>query len=155
MKVEFIDNDSYKIFINSDYKKDLDLDNKEELGKFIKSVILKIRKFYNILLEGLYEVHVYVIKFIGTVLEIKNIDTYLSKNIDLKIVVHNDEEIYLKVFKYELIKDYKSIKYFNNFFYVNVNDMEEKEIYKLVENTSIIYGNDLEEIKSKWHCLTT
>lgn len=154
MKVEIIDEDNYKIFINNDYKKDLDVDNKDELGKYIKQIILKIRKIYNVLLEGFYEVHVYVIKFIGIILEIKNIDSYLGKTVDLKIIVHNDEEVYLKVYRYELIESYHRLKYLNNYFYLDINDLLEEDVYKLIESSNIVYGSKLRELKSKWYSLT-
>lgn len=154
MKFEIIDEDNYKIFINNEYKKNLDVDNKEELGKYIKSIILKIRKIYNVLLEGFYEVHVYVIKFIGIILEIRNIDSYLSKTIDLKIIVHNDEDIYLKVSRYELIKHYHHLKYLNNCFYLPIKNILKEDVYKLIESANIIYGSDLTEIKNEWHSLT-
>lgn len=154
MKVEIIDDDNYRVFINSNYQSFLNIEDKDEIGKYIKQIILKMKKIYNILLEGFYEVHVYIVKFIGVILEIKNIDSYLSKSVDLKIIVHNDEEMFLKVLRYELIKDYSNLKYLNNYFYLDIDDILEKDIYNLIENSRIVYGNDLIEIKSKWLNLT-
>lgn len=154
MKIEMLDKDSYKIFINNSYKDISNIDDKGELGKFIKSIILEIRKIYDILLEGLYEVHVYVIKFIGMILEVKNIDSYLSKTVDLKIIVHSDEDTYLKIKNYDLVNGYSNIKYFNNSFYINANQLLEKDIYSLIEDYKVIYGKDLKEMRSKWRSLT-
>ena len=154
MKVEIVDEDSYKIFINNNYDTSLHAKDKEAMGKFIKSIILKIRKIYNILLEGLYEVNVYIIKFIGIVLEIKNIDRYLSKSVDLKIIVHSDEDIYLKVYDCDLINHYHHLKYLNNYFYLNINNLLEKDVYSLLENYDIVYGKELDDLKKEWHSLT-
>jgi len=154
MKVEIIDDDYYKVFLNDLYTKKIDVSNKEELGKYIKELILKLRRIYNVVLQGLYEVRVYCIKFIGIILEIRNIDKYLSKTVDLKIIVHNDEEIFLKVFRYELIKNYNHLKYYNNCFYFDINDLEKEDIYKLIESSNIVYGDELEELKLKWISLT-
>ena len=154
MKLEIIDNDSYKIFINNLYCNKVNINNKEELGKYIKDIILKVRKLYNVILHGLYEVHVYVVKFIGIILEIKNIDSYLSKTIDLKIIVHNDEEIYLQVYRYELIEKYNGIKYFNNYFFLNINELKKEDVYSIIESSKIIFGEDLLDIKKRWVSLT-
>ena len=154
MKLEIVDEDSYKIFINNNYDNSLHVNDKEDLGKFIKSIILKIRRIYNILLEGLYEVDVYIIKFIGIVLEIRNIDSYLSKSVDLKIIVHSDEDIYLKIYDYELLRKYHHLKYLNNYFYLNINNLLEKDVYGLVENYDIVYGEELDDLKKEWHSLT-
>ncbi|MBQ7137063.1 MAG: hypothetical protein IJO43_03720 [Bacilli bacterium] len=154
MKVEIIDDDYYKVFINGLYTKEIDINNKDELGKYVKDIILKLRKIYNIILQGLYEVRVYYIRFIGIILEISNIDKYLSKTVDLKIIVHNDEEIFLKIFRYELINHYNHLKYYNNCFYFDINDLKEEDVYRLIESTNIVYGDELEELKPKWIELT-
>lgn len=154
MKLEILDEDSYKIFINDDYIKQIDINNKEDLSNNIKSIIVKIKKVYDIILEGFYEVHVYPINNIGLILEIKNIDSYLSKSIDLRIIVHNEEEMYIKFSRYELIKKYNNIKYLNNYFYLNANEINKKDKYHLIEFANIIYGDDLLEVKRQWHNLT-
>jgi len=153
MRLEVIDDDNYKVFINNDYMDDFDIDNNNELGKYIKKVILKIRKIYNVILEGFYEVHVYMLKYLGMIFEIKNIDRYLSKTIDLKIIVHNDEEVYLQIPEYELLGKYKYLKYLDNYFYLNINDIEEDNLY-LIEHYKIVYGDSLQLLKSKWYNLT-
>ena len=154
MRLEIIDNDNYKVFINYFYSEKIDIDNKEELGKYIKNIILKLKKLYNIVLQGLYEIHVYVVDFIGIILEINNVENYFSKTIDLKIIVHSDEEIYLKVLRDELICEYNDLKYFDKYFYLNIKDLKEKDIYKLVENYNIVYGKELIAIRNKWASLT-
>lgn len=154
MRLEKIDNDYYKVFINSGYIDEFDINNNGELGKYIKKIILKIRKIYNMILEGFYEVHVYILKHLGMILEIKNIDSYLSKTIDLKIIVHNDEEIYLQIPEYELLEEYKNFKYLNNSFYLNANNIKERDVFKVNEHYKLIYGDCLNVIKREWCDLT-
>jgi len=154
MKVEIIDCDSYKVFINGECNKNINVYNKEELGKYVKDVILKLRKIYKIMLQGLYEVHVYVIGIIGIVLEINNIDSYLSKTVDLKIVMHNDEDVFIKVFRDELIEGYNNLNYYNNCFYFDAKKLKEEDIYKFIENIDFIYGEELSVLKGQWFSLT-
>jgi hypothetical protein len=154
MRLEIIDDDNYKIFINNCYSEKIDVDNKEELGKYIKNIILKLKKMYNVTLQGLYEIHVYVVDLIGIILEINNMDNYFRKTIDLKIIVHSDEEIYLKVLRDELIEQYNDLKYFDKYFYLNVKELKEKDVYRLIENYNVVYGDELSIIKTKWTSLT-
>lgn len=151
MRFEKLDNDIYKVFINSFYLDDFDINDNSELGKYIKKIILKIRKIYNVILEGFYEVHVYILKNIGLILEIKNIDKYLSKTIDLKIIVHNDEEIYLKTDEYELLSKQENIKYLDDYFYIDINYMDENNYFKIIEYYEVIYGENLDILKKKWY----
>lgn len=154
MRLEVIDNDDYKVYINSFYMDDFDINNNSELGKYINRIILKIRKIYSIVLEGFYEVHVYVLKYLGLIVEIKNIDRYVSKTIDLKIIVHNDEELYLQIDDYDLLDNYKDIKYLDNCFYFNINNLMEEDTFKFCEHYKVVCGEELTNIKHKWHSLT-
>ena len=153
MRLEIIDND-YLVYLNSSYIDDFDINNNSELGKYIKDIILKIRKIYNIILEGFYEVHVYTLKYLGLIVEIKNIDRYVSKTIDLKIIVHNDEDIYLKIEDYELIDNYTDVKYLDNYFYLKMDNIKEDDVFKLIEHYKIVYGDSLTMIRHRWHNLT-
>ena len=154
MKLEILDDDYYKVYINSFYIDDFDINNNTDLGKYIKQIILKIRKIYDIILEGFYEVHVYVLKNLGIILEIKNIDRYVSKTIDLKIIVHNDDEIYLELPDYELVNNFKDLKYLANNFYFNIDNLKDKDIFVVVEHYKIVYGEALKQLKRNWVSLT-
>lgn len=154
MRLEVIEKDNYKLFINSDYIDDFDIYDNGALGKYIKKIILKIKKVYNVILEGFYEVHVYILKHIGIILEIRNIDSYLSKTIDLKIIIHNDEDIYLQIPEYELIRGYKNLKYLDNYFYLNVKDIC-LEKWSIIEHYNVVLGEDIKDIKHKWLTVDT
>jgi len=43
MRLEILDDDNYKIFINNCYSEVIDIDNKEELGSYIKNIILNLK----------------------------------------------------------------------------------------------------------------
>ena len=154
MKLEFLDEDDYKVFINSCYIKDININHKEELSRYVKTIILKLRKIYDLVLEGFYEVHVYSIGHIGIILEIHNIDNFISKTIDLKIIVHNDEKYYLKIKNYDLVKHFKELNYYNNDFYISVDKIDDKDIINLIESMEIVYASSLKGIRNKWYYLT-
>ena len=50
MRFEVLDDDYYKLFINSSYIEDFDINNNNELGKYIKKIIaiyfIKISLFF-------------------------------------------------------------------------------------------------------------
>ncbi len=154
MKLEYLDYDYYKVFINSSYIKKVNINNKEELAKYVKLVILKLRKLYGLILEGFYEVHFYNIKYIGIILELKNIDTYISKTIDLQIIIHNDEKYYLKTNNYEIAKKFKKINYYDNYFYLDVDNLTKSNFISLIENSEIVNESYIDNIKYKWNNLT-
>jgi len=154
MRLEIVGKDEYNLFINKLYVGDIDINDNDSLGKYIKQIIIKIRKIYDIMLEGFYEVHVYPVGEFGIILIIKNIDKYLSKTVDLKIIVHNDEEIYIQIPDYDQLKNYTNLKYLNNFFYIDINQLKDKSVLSFAEHYQIVCGERVKELKVRWHNLT-
>lgn len=154
MKIELLEYDKYKIFINDAYLGKINIKDNTELGKYIKELVLKLKNIYDIVLTGFYNVDVYIIKNFGIIIEIENIDNYISKTIDLRIILHSNEDIYLKIKNDEIISKYREIKYLDQHYYLNVNDVLKKDINTFVEDYALVYGADLKRLKNNWHSLT-
>ena len=93
MKLELLDEDSYKIFVNNSYIKEFNINNNEELSKYIKSIILKIRKIYDVILEGFYEV---AIEMYNRKIKFTNID--LEKSMDENFIVDKENNAIIPPF---------------------------------------------------------
>jgi len=154
MKIELLEHDKYKIFINDAYLGKINIKDNAELGKYIKELVLKLKNIYNIVLTGFYNVDVYIVKNFGIIIEIENVDNYISKTIDLRIILHSNEDIYLKIKNDEMISKYREIKYLEQYYYLNVNDVLKKDVNAFVEDYTIVYGADLKRLKNNWHSLT-
>lgn len=87
MYFNVIDNKTFEVRINSSFKIDFN-----DLSKSIKNILYKLNKKYNYLIRGYYEVNIYRVKELITLLLFKKIDNdnYLN-TIDLKIINHNKE----------------------------------------------------------------
>ena len=70
----------------------------------------------------------------------KDDDDFINKTVDLKIINHDNSNIYLKFYDYYLINKYKNIKFLNKSYYLNVNEIKEKDISKLIEFCDITIG---------------
>lgn len=145
MKFSIKDDNNFDIYVNNEYL-NFDSDNENGLYNSLKKILINVRKKYGISIYGFFEVDIYKIKNIGTVLKFskKDDDNFISKTIDLKIIEHSDNDIYLKFEDYFLIKKYKKFKYFNNNYYIKPEDISEKDINKLIEFFEIVL--DLEDI---------
>ena len=62
--------------------------------------------------------------------------------IDIKVKIKKDTNIYLKTKDYFVFKDYKSVYYYNNFYYIPI-DIIDNDYLKLIELTEIEYNLDL------------
>lgn len=139
MNIKQIAKDNYKIFINKLIFNG-DLKEKESIIDFVKEFILKKRKVLN--LRGFYKVLVYVNKNIGMFIDmVKLEDSSYFNNLDLRVIVNNDSEVYFETEDYFLIANGKDIRYLDGKFYLLVDEF----FYKIIRNEEFgrfIYGED-------------
>ena len=67
--------------------------------------------------------------------------------LDIKVSINYESDIFLSFEDYFLVKN-KKIYYKDQNYYININDLEDKEILKLSEFSKIIYGEELKTIKT-------
>ena len=147
MKIEVCAKDNYSIFLNSGFMKGMDVNNKEELINFIKNFVFKIKNKLN--LRGFYKIRVFSHDKVGVFLDVIKLDDIdLSNNLDLRIIIMNDAEIFFETDDYDVIADYNEKRYFDGKFYCIVDDLFDK-IFEKVEWGRFIYGKDVVMILSK------
>jgi len=146
MKFLIYDDNNFKITINNKYI-DFKYDNEEELYENLKNILISIKKKHAFDIYGFYEVNIYTIKNICTILEFsKKDDNHLYKTIDLKIIKNTNKNVYLKFDDYFLIKEYKKVKYLKNKYYINVDKLKECDINKLLEHFEVVIDERLNDI---------
>ena len=146
MRVESNCGNSYSIYLNNLYIKDVNLSAKEEVGLFIKDLIVKLKNIYGITFKGFYEVEVYINKVVGVYMEIKKNNRYdfYMDEIDLKININYDSKVYYKTFDYFIINKYNGIKYKEGYYYIDIGDINnitDGDIIKLVECGTFSFVN--------------
>ena len=144
-----------KIISNSDKlsvfvinNKDIDLDN---LDMYMKELIIKLRRKYRKDIYGFYKVDVYVKDKIGMIIDFnleEEID-FFRDLVDLKVVVHEDADLFLKFSDYFLF-DNKKVYFFEEEYYVDINDVSDKEFLEKLEFCNLVYGEELSDIKGNF-----
>lgn len=142
MRIENISLDNYSIFINNSYIDIGDYTDKNNIVKKVKEIIIKIQSMIN--LYGFYKVKVYVCKKIGLFIDIIKIDSNYSDNLDLRVIVFLDEDVYVGVDDYFLVSDVKDIRNYNDKYYVKVNDLD--NILNILEFGNFIYGTEVQHM---------
>lgn len=146
MKIEFISNDSFSIFINKNYFKNVDYSDKECIIEVVKNLILKIKSKLNMC--GFYKVKVYVNKNVGLFLDVIKIENIeFSNNVDLRVIVGLDEDIFYELDDILFLSRDIPIRKLNDKFYVNVNDID--NIYDILELGRYVYGDELRDVLNK------
>lgn len=141
MKIEVIGKNSYRIFVNVLYLKDVNFENRDDVNRIVKEFIKKQKKRLN--LHGFYKVKVFLNKEVGVFLEINQLEELeFSNSLDLRIIVYPDEKFFFETDDYFIIKDYTDIRYLDGKFYCLLNDSC-SDILKIVEFGRFIYGNEV------------
>ncbi len=147
MKIEKLTKDSYRFIINKEFCKNVNLEDKEEIINFIKEMLLKKKR--NLNLSGFYKVIVYVQRKIGLFLDVLKLeDSSYFNNVDLRVIVNLDSEIYFQTEDYFLINGAKEIRYYDGLFYCLVDDDFDK-LWDKIEFGKFIFGEDMDNMVFK------
>ena len=145
MNFSIIDDNNFKLYVNNKYIS-FSYDDEDELYESLKNILITLKKKYAFNIYGFYEVNIYQIKEVCTILifEQKD-DSMLYKTVDLKIIKNSLKDVYLKFDDYFLIQNYDNIKYFNNNYYINAENIKDN-INKLIEHFEIVIDEKISNI---------
>lgn len=156
MKFSSID-DEYTIYLNNYIIRNIDFFNNEELEKYINSVFNKLKKIYNIVLNGYYNIDIYIDNNYGAIINIKKDDIeyydYFSDQIDTQIIIHNNSNFLYKVkdfldIKNNIQSNFSLYKYYDEL-YIKLNDeIDENKLGFILEYCEEICY-DIEKIIQK------
>ncbi|MFA5602815.1 MAG: hypothetical protein WDA21_03720 [Bacilli bacterium] len=156
MKLEVYNKTHFSVFLNKHYLKGIDFNKMVNIEPFIKKIIINLNKYYNLNMNGYYNVFIYVNSLYGIVIELMNIDDeyikLFNKKIDMKITFNLDSVFLFNSNDYFLLNELKiqkkEIYYYENGFYLNILNKKINNLLmmKLLECTEIIYGDKVYEI---------
>lgn len=138
--------DKLSVFVINN--KDIDLNN---LDMYMKELIIKLRRKYRKDIYGFYKVDVYVKDKIGMIIDFnleEEID-FFRDLVDLKVVVHEEADVFLKFSDYFLF-DKKKVYFFEGEYYVDIDDVSDKEFLEKFEFCDTVYGEELSNIKGNF-----
>ena len=124
MKFEIINDNKFIVRLNTSYKI-INLDNQNEI---IKNILLIIKKRYSYNIFGFYNVDIYKVSNLLSIIIFKKIEDNYCKNIDLKIINHS-KKIDINIEDFDIINR------------VRVKNVNKKDIYKICEHYSIRIDN--------------
>ena len=132
MKVEMLSNTIIVYLLdNKKYNEDSDI------KKILINVFDNLEKYYNITFTSYYNLELYINRYYGMILEIKENEDFIYDDIvNLKLNVLRDT-----LFLYEVDDPLEYINYeiyyYNDKFYVNAK----REDINLIENSNLVYGD--------------
>jgi hypothetical protein len=131
--------DKLYIYLDKLYA-DCDYNDKKSIGEFIRDYLVHYNKYLD--LFGFYKVKAYCNKQVGLFLEIINIDKSSCNELDLRILVFLDEEIFICYDDYFLLN--RDCYFYNGKFYTDVVDK-----VNLLDFVDYIYGDKVLDVKNR------
>jgi len=143
MKIDFMDNTCI-VYLNKYNIIDMDFSNTKVLERDLKSLLLRLKKYYKIDIKGYYNITVYIDEYYGAVLKIEEDNEYYD--------YFDDTIIRMKKVKSNFLYEVDDISYIDNYinkFKISINDnkiylainneLNENEYLNLLEISNIVY----------------
>lgn len=153
MKIIF-DNGHLTIFLNNLYLKDINLNKKEVIEKFLNELTNKLKFYYDVTLKGFINVWLYLDKNYGLVIKIEKEELEYfdySEALDMNIKVKEVSFLYelKEVLNKTFLNKFIIYKYRDNFYLKPKQKLSDIDMGILLENTKIIYKNVDRILKSE------
>lgn len=136
-----------EVFLGRD---NLNIEDRDELEKYLKNVFNKLNKYYDIRISGFYDVDLYIDKNYGIILDIIRDDIDFEpifNSVDMKITINKESFLY-KLDDY-IYSHFGNIYNYDNAYYLEVSDtLSNLDMMKLMEDATIVYKS-IDEIKKR------
>ena len=146
-----IDKDTYILKVYN-YYNGVNIYDHGNIEEFVKDIFNKSLKKYN--LTGRILFNVYIDKLYGMIIEIKKEnDLIIDKLIDIKLKFNLNISFLYEIDYFYLIDnniDNQNVYFYNDKFYLEIiNDISDNEYIKLLDNSLIIYNDEINNIINK------
>lgn len=155
MKIEYVEEDNFYIYLNKCYLSDLELDNKKSVEDYFKKMFLNLKNNHHLDIYGYYNIKVYANKQYGIIIDVfKFNNDYFkmpSNKVDMKIIIDSDNKFLYEIDDYFFAskhkKDIKNIYYKNGKYYLELNnDVDEIFYLYLIEHSHVIFSDYADDI---------
>jgi hypothetical protein len=155
MKIEYLNDYNFYIYLNKNYISDLEIKNRECVEKYFKKMFLNLKNNHHLDIYGYYNIKVYVNNNYGLIIDVLKLSNdYFkmpSNKVDMKIMIDYDSIFLYELDDYFFIDKYKdnikNIYYKDGKYYVELNDdVDELFYFNLLEHSNIIFNDNAYEI---------
>lgn len=142
MNIKFIDDLTFNIYIKKEKLKNVNIENKDEIEKYLKTLISNLKSKYKLIIEGFYDVNVYVDKYYGIILNFnkEKLDYYDYFNgIEMNITIKETSFLYkVNDIPINLLTKLKVTQINDDLYLKIIKDLNQKEFMNLMEHTEKI-----------------
>ena len=144
MSIKYLDSLTLDIYIKKEFIQNVNFKEKESMEKYLKNLFKGLKDKYNIIIEGFYDITIYLDKYYGVILHLEKDDldyyNYFKNQIDMKITTVENSFLYLvDDIPYDMLDKVNILVKDNNLFLEIKKQLTKLEMMKLLENSKIVY----------------
>ncbi|MDD2470056.1 MAG: hypothetical protein PHI22_03935 [Bacilli bacterium] len=155
MKVEYIGEHNFCVYLNKYNLSDLELKDKQCVEEYFRKLFINLKNNHSVDIYGYYNIMVYADNKYGLIIDVFKLNNdyfKLSNNkIEMKIMIDNENDFLYEIDDYFFIEPYKddikSIYYKDKKYYVELNDTVDDAFYLyLIEHSNIVFNDKVYDI---------
>jgi len=144
MTIKFISDMVFDIYVKKYLIEGIDFSIKSDIEKYLKKLFKTLNNKYNIVIEGFYNITVYIDKYYGIILHLEKEELdyyeYYKNQVDMRLVtVHTDFMYEVDDIPFDILNKVKISNKDKNIYLTLKEKLTDLEMMKLVENSKIIY----------------
>ena len=144
MSIKFHSDLVFDIYVKQYLIDGIDFSIKSDIEKYLKKLFKTLNNKYNIVVEGFYNITVYIDKYYGVVLHLEKEELdyyeYYKNQVDMRLVtVHTDFMYEVDEIPFDILNKVKISNKDKNIYLTLKERLTDLEMMKLLENSKIIY----------------
>ena len=145
MSIKYIDELTFDIYIKNKFIENIDFENKEDIEKYLKKIFKILNQKYKIIIEGFYNITIYIDKYYGIVIHLEKEELeyyeYYKNQVDMRLItVHTDFMYLVNDLPKSIINKIKLQIKDNNIYIKIINKLNDLEMMELMEFSEIVYN---------------
>ena len=144
MSIKFNSELVFDIYVKKYLIDGINFSIKSDIEKYLKKLFKTLNNKYNIVVEGFYNITVYIDKYYGIVLHLEKEELdyyeYYKNQVDMRLVtVHTDFMYEVDDIPFDILNKVKINNKNKNIYLTLKEKLTDLEMMKLLENSKIIY----------------
>jgi len=144
VSIKFTSDLIFDIYIKNNLIKDIDFSVKDDIEKYLKKLFKILKNKYNLVIEGFYDITVYIDKFYGIILHLEKEDIeyyeYYKNQVDMRLITVDTEFMYeVDDIPFNILDKIKICVKNGKIYLIIKKELSNLEMMKLLENSRVVY----------------
>ena len=146
MNIKFTNELILDIYIKKELIDNIDFNNKNDLEKYLKKLFKILKNKYDVVIEGFYDITVYIDKYYGVVIHMEKEDVeyydYFKNQVDMRIITIDTEFLYLVEDIPEYLLDKADVIIIQKDIYLKIKEeLSKLEMMQLLEISKVVFDS--------------